>query len=257
MQRFDGINGIVTGAGGGIGRAVALRLAQEGAGVLAVDIRGEKADETAAMAAVFSGRVVPFKADVTSAGEVSGYVDAAWEAFGSIRFFHNNAGIGGVHKSIEDTGVAEWGASMDVMLNACFYGLKYVLPRMKESGGGSVVNMGSILALKGEKNRSDYVTAKHAIIGLTRTAAIEVARDGIKVNAICPGPILTELVAEHERIANPADPMGERRRYEEGTPVGRYGTLEEAAELISFLLAPGLYYLTGATISFDGGLIVQ
>jgi NAD(P)-dependent dehydrogenase (short-subunit alcohol dehydrogenase family) len=254
MGLLDGLGGIVTGAGSGIGRAVTIRLAQEGGSVLAVDMNLDAVDETASKGKDSPGKIIPFKADVTISSEVRAYVDQAMKEFGNLRFFHNNAGVGGVHKSIIDTSEEEWDQVMNINLRSYFLGMKYVLPAMKSSGGGAIVITGSVLSLKAAPNRSDYVVTKHAVLGLARSAASEAAKDGIKVNCIGPGPIEGPLMAQSERLVNPDDPEFERTRFEMATPMGRYGKPEEVADLAAFLLSPQTPYLTGAFISIDGGI---
>lgn len=259
MGDFDGMGAVVTGAGSGIGRAVTLRLAAAGARVLAVDLRRDAAeavaDEAKSVASEAGGQVAAHEADVTDAEQVRGYAERAVAEFGNLRLFHNNAGVEGVHKDIADTSEDEWHAIMAINLHSLFYGLKYVLPRIKDAGGGAVVNTGSILSFKAAPGRSDYVVSKHAVLGLTRSAASEHAKDGIKVNCICPGPIETPLMERSERLVNPDDPGFERRRFEEGTPIGRYGAPEEVAELVAFLMSPRVPYMTGAAVTIDGGIL--
>lgn len=252
---FGGMTAVVTGAGSGIGKAVTLRLAAGGAQVLAVDLREEAAAATAEAAVGLPGHVLAHTADVTSSHEVRGYVERCLTTFGNLRLFHNNAGVEGVHKSIVDTTEDEWDAIMSINFRSVFLGLKYVIPVMKQSGGGAIVNTGSLLSFKAAPNRSDYTASKHAVLGLTRSAACEFAKDGIRVNCICPGPIETPLMERSERLVNPTDPMLERQRFEQGTPVGRYGTPEEVAELVAFLLSDRVPYMTGAAVVVDGGIM--
>jgi NAD(P)-dependent dehydrogenase (short-subunit alcohol dehydrogenase family) len=185
---------------------------------------------------------------------VSEFVARA-EQLGPVSFFFNNAGVEGVHKTIVDTSADEWDRVMAINLRSVFLGLKYVLPAIKRTGGGSIVNTGSILSLKGAVGRSDYVVSKHALIGLTRCAAAEHAIDGIQVNCICPGPIETPLMDRSERLINPDDPGFERRRLQEATPMARYGRPEEIAETVAFLLSGRVPYLTGAFFAIDGGIM--
>jgi NAD(P)-dependent dehydrogenase (short-subunit alcohol dehydrogenase family) len=250
---FSGRTGIVTGGGTGIGRCVAERLAAAGATVVAVGRRKEPLEQAATRSGG-AGRIVAHAADVTDEAAVRGYVARA-EALGPVSFFFNNAGIGGVHKSIVDTTMDELDRCMAVNFRAAFMGLKYVIPAMRRAGGGQIVNTGSLLALKGTVNRSDYTASKHALLGLTKCAASECAKLGIQVNCICAGPVDTPLQAESERLVNPQDPGYERRRYDAVIPMGRYGTPEEIAATVLFLLSGAVPYLTGAEIVVDGGFI--
>lgn len=247
----EAASAIVTGAGSGIGRAVTLALAAAGDRVLAVDRNLESAEETAKLA---SGTVVAHRSDVSDPDQVAGYLAAALEQHGPPQKFFNNAGVEGVHRSIEETSVEDWLAVTAVNLHGVFYGLKHVLPVMRARGGGAIVNTGSILSLKAAADRSDYVTTKHAVLGLTRSAAAEGAPHGIRVNCICPGPIDTPLMSRSEVLVNPDDPAFERDRFVSGTPVGRYGTPVEIAELVLHLLRPDLGYHTGSAIAIDGGI---
>jgi len=253
-SEFAGLTGIVTGAGSGIGRAVSLYLAARGAQVLAVDVRMSAAEAVAAEALPLEGSIVAHQADVTRPDEVAAYAERAAGLSGRLWFFHSNAGVEGVHRSIIDTELDDWRSVTAINLDSCFYGLKYVLPLLVAGGGGAVVLTGSLLSLRAAANRSDYVATKHAVLGLTRTAAAEMAKLNVRVNCICPGPIETPLMTRSEILVNSDDPGAERRRFESGTPMGRYGTPEEVARSVAFLLSPEVPYLTGAALSLDGGL---
>ncbi|RZT25557.1 NAD(P)-dependent dehydrogenase (short-subunit alcohol dehydrogenase family) [Mycobacterium sp. BK558] len=252
INSFEGKVAIVTGAGSGIGQAVTLELAAHGARVLAVDLNEQSAKDTASQA---EGEVIPFAADVSVAAQVRAYADAAVTLLGPPRLFFNNAGVEGVHKSIADTTEEEWRSVVGVNLDGMFFGLKYVLPLIEQAGGGAVVNTGSILSLKAAPDRSDYVVTKHGVLGLTRTAAAEVAGANIRVNCICPGPVSTPLMTRSESLVNPDDPGFERERFIEGTPMHRYGEPREIAQLVMFLLRDDVGYLTGSAVNIDGGIM--
>jgi NAD(P)-dependent dehydrogenase (short-subunit alcohol dehydrogenase family) len=254
-QDFAGLGGIVTGAGSGIGQAATLEIAARGGEVLAVDLNGDAADETVRLAADLPGRVVAHRADTTDPVAVEGFALRLADEFERPWFFHNNAGVGGAHKPLVDIELDEWQRAIDINLNSYFFGLKYVLPVLVERGGGAVVLTGSLLSLKGAANRSDYTATKHAVLGLTRAAAAEVATSGVKVNCICPGPIETPLQFLSEKLSSSGgDPQAERLRFTESTPIGRYGTPEEIARAVAFLLSPAVPYLTGSALTVDGGL---
>jgi NAD(P)-dependent dehydrogenase (short-subunit alcohol dehydrogenase family) len=248
----EGAVAIVTGAGSGLGRAAALTLAGEGATVLGVDLRPETVEALEPAA----GRIVAHGADVTDAAEVRAYVTRARDELGGVDRFFNNAGVGGSHKDLVDLEDDEWDAHMAINLRSAFLGLKHVMRAMIAQGrGGSIVNTGSLLSFKAAPGRGDYTVAKHGVAGLTRTAAAEGARHGIRVNCVCPGPIDTPLMAESERLVNPDDPGWERRRFEEGTPLGRYGRPEEVGETVSWLLSDRVPYMTGSLVVLDGGIL--
>lgn len=254
MYDFHARTGIVTGAGSGIGRSVTLVLAAAGATVLAVGRREQPLEDLVSATRDSDGTVVPFIADVTDEAAVRAYVERAGE-LGPVTFFFNNAGVGGAHKSIVDMTMEELDDCMGVNFRAAFMGVKYVLPAMKRAGGGQIVNNGSLLSMKGGFNRADYTVSKHAVLGLTKAAAAENARDNIQVNIVCPGPVDTPLQALSERMVNPDDPGFERRRYDTIIPMGRYGEPKEVADTVMFLLSGTVPYLTGTEIVIDGGFI--
>jgi NAD(P)-dependent dehydrogenase (short-subunit alcohol dehydrogenase family) len=182
------------------------------------------------------------------------YAKAAADLQGPPTLFFNNAGVEGVHRSILETDPADWLRVIDINLNSMFWGLQAVLPYMKAEGAGAVVNTGSILSLKSAPDRSDYAVTKHAVLGLTRSAASEMAAHGIRVNCLCPGPVETPLMRRSELLVNPDDPDFERHRFEQGTPIGRYAQPREIAETVMFLLRGDIGYQTGAAVVIDGGI---
>lgn len=241
---------IVTGAASGMGRACVERFAADGVGVVAVDLDG---DGLETLRGEVEGRVETVTADVSVEADVARYADAAREAFGTVDGFFNNAGIAGFRKSIVDLPVTEWETAMRINLLSAFMGLKYVIPLLRRPGG-SVVTTSSIAAIKAEFDRSDYVVSKLAVIGLTKTAAAENGKEGLRFNCICPGPTETPMIEEHERWVG-EDVAQVRSEIAAMNPMGRYAKPSEIASLVSFLLLGDSGYITGAAIPIDGGYL--
>jgi NAD(P)-dependent dehydrogenase (short-subunit alcohol dehydrogenase family) len=241
---------IITGAASGMGRACAEKFSADGVGVIAVD---RDADGLDALRGEISGTVETVVADLTVEADVVRYAQVAAETFGSVDGFFNNAGIAGFRKSIVDLPVAEWEAAMRVNLLSAFMGLKYVIPLLRRPGG-SVVTTSSIAAIKAEFDRSDYVVSKLAVIGLTKTAAAEHGKDGLRFNCICPGPTETPMMAEHERWVG-EDVASVHEQIAAMNPMGRYAKPAEIASLVSFLLLGDSAYITGTAIPIDGGYL--
>jgi len=242
---FSGKNIIVTGATGDLGVAIVQRLILQGANVLAV------AGHQSALSrlATFSGpgTLETSVADVSDAEQVLGYATHAFALWGQIDGFVNNAGIQTPVRPIVDFPEEDFDRVMAVNIRGVFLGMKYVLPRMRE--GGSVVNMSSASGLVGGAGICAYVASKHAIIGLTKTAALEQGPREVRVNACCPGPIagrMTFKLAE-EVFA------GSKKTFAETVPLGRHGTPEDVAGLVFYLLSDESSYATGTAHSVDGG----
>lgn len=219
---------------------------------MAGDANRAKLDELGALAQGLPGIVEPHPMNVTSAIEVEGLIRAAETRFGGFDSLFVNAGVSGVHKSIPETSLDEWHASMATNLTSAFLALKVGMPRIRRPGG-SIVLTASTLALRGAACRSDYVVSKHGVVGLTRTAALELAKLGVVVNCICPGPIDTPMMSYYAHSQSD-DVSIVRRRVESEIPLGRYGTADEVAELVRFLLSGEVGFVTGAAISVDGGV---
>ncbi|MDO9712102.1 SDR family NAD(P)-dependent oxidoreductase [Paracraurococcus lichenis] len=247
---FTGKAAIVTGGANGIGAAVARGFVQRGGRVCIVD---RDADAGEALAAELGKSAIFRAADVTRAGEVQAYVQATLEAFGTVDAFHNNAGIEGKVAPTAEYEEAVYDAVMGVNVKGVFLGLRHVLPVMLRQGRGAVVNTASIAGLVGTPGMSAYVASKHAVIGLTKVAAGEVGPQGVRVNAVCPGPIDTRMVQDIAKQVSPNNPGGVEERYAAGIPLRRYGRAEEVANLVLFLLSDLAGNITGAHYVVDGG----
>src|ERR1700733_9923606 len=250
---FKGKVALITGAGNGIGRATAVGFARDGARVVVVDRDTAGGEGTAGIIRQQGGNALFVAADVTKSADVQAYVKAALDAYGTIDCFHNNAGIEGNIAPTAEYDEAMFDAVMSVNVKGVFLGLRHVLPVMLKQGSGSVVNTASVAGLVASPGMSAYVASKHAVIGLAKTAAGEVARAGVRVNCICPGPIDTRMIHSVESMLNPDDPGSVGNRYQANIPIGRYGTAEEVANLVIFLSSSLASNITGAQYVVDGG----
>lgn len=249
-SRFEGKVAVVTGAASGIGRATAARLGSEGARLLLVDRDGAQLAATAKDL----DAAAHLEADVTDEAAVDGYVAEA-ESLGGIDLFVNNAGIEGRVAPIVELALEDWDRVQAVNARGVFLGLRAVLRSMTKTGrGGAIVNTASQAGIKGGPSFSPYIASKHAVVGLTRTAALEVASKGIRVNAVAPGFIDTRMMHDLERAFGADDVEEARRRREAAVPIGRYGSPEEVASVIAFLLSDDASYVTGNIVLIDGGL---
>jgi NAD(P)-dependent dehydrogenase (short-subunit alcohol dehydrogenase family) len=249
-MRFDGQIAVVTGAAAGFGLAVARRLADEGACLLLVD----RAAEPLRDAAATLSNAWPVEADVSHEEDVEFYVQQAIDRFGRIDLFFNNAGIEGRMAPMTELSVADFDRVWAVNARGVFLGLRAVLRVMKRQSSGAIVNTASMAAIRGSATFSPYVAAKHAVVGLTRCAALEGAPFGIRVNAIAPGHIDTRMARDLTAQIDPTDPDAVFQRTSSSIPVGRYGTADEVASLATWLLSPEASYVSGSTHLIDGAL---
>lgn len=237
---------LVTGAGSGIGAAIARQLARGGAKVVVADIVLDHAEMVAAEITAAGGIAIAAMVDVADAIEVEALVDFARRTFGGLHLAVNNAGIGGPSAPTGEYPLDGWHHVINVNLNGAFYGLRYEIPAILASGGGAIVNMASILGTLGFAQAPAYVAAKHGLVGLTKTAAIEYAKHGIRINAVGPGFIDTPLLSNNLDAAA----LGYVTSLH---PLGRLGTSEEVAELTCFLLSDAAGFITGSYRLVDGG----
>jgi NAD(P)-dependent dehydrogenase (short-subunit alcohol dehydrogenase family) len=253
IMDFTGKVVLITGAGNGIGRASAIGFASRGAKVVIVDRDTDAGEATAGILRQQGSEAQFVAADVTKSTEVQNYVKAALDAYGRIDCFYNNAGIEGSVAATAEYDEDMFDRVMAVNVKGVFLGLRHVLPVMIKQGRGAVVNTASVAGLVASPGMPAYVASKHAVIGLTKTAAGEVARSGVRVNAVCPGPIDTRMIHSLESMLNPADPGSVGSRYQQNIPLGRYGTAEEIANLVIFLCSDLALNITGAQYVADGG----
>ncbi len=247
--------GIVTGAGGAIGREIALLLAARGVAVLAADHDAAAAEATAEAVRAAGGACAAHATDVTCEEAVAGMVAACVERFGSLDLLVGNAAIEGPAGRIEELDVEAFRRVLDVNVLGVFLCLKHALPVMQQAGSGRIVTMASVAGLYATPKLAAYGASKHAVIGMTRTAAVENAGRGITVNAVCPGPQASRMMESIESQVAPADPGAARSAYEGTIPMGRYGEPAEIAAVTAWLLLDAPPYLTGQAIAVDGGLL--
>ena len=250
---FTGHVAIVTGAGGGIGRAVALALSDAGAKVLLVDLARERGMETELQIKARGGDALFVAADVSQELEVKAYVETACHAWGRVDIFMNNAAWQGEILSLVDYPVDMFDKVMGINVRGVFLGLKYVLPVMMAQGKGAVVNTASLGAYVATRKLGPYTASKHAVLGLTKTAALEVARKGIRVNAVCPGPVDTDMLREIESVQAAGSVLNLREQRAATIPDGRYAEPAEVANLMVYLASDFASHITGQGIQINGG----
>jgi NAD(P)-dependent dehydrogenase (short-subunit alcohol dehydrogenase family) len=251
MRRLEGKRSIVTGAASGIGRAIALRLAAEGASVVIADVDEGIAEKTAAE---IDGETIVQRTDVTREADVEALVKRAVSEWGGLDVMVNNAGVGVAGTAVSTT-AEEYGFVMDVCVRGTFLGMKHAIPAIKDSGGGSVVNMSSVAALVGIPDRAVYSAAKGAILAMTRTSAIDHIGEGVRVNCIAPGTVDTPWVA---RItAGYEDPEEARANMRARQPHGRLVAPEEIGAMAAYLASDESASCVGACMVVDGGVTAR
>jgi len=252
-RRFEGKVAVVTGAAGGIGRAAVARFAAEGASVVCVDLPGSALDEVLADAKAAGANAIAVPADVSRSDEVQNYVNRATDAFGRIDAFFNNAGIEGWVGPSTEYPEEIFDRVLAVNVKGVWLGMKYVVPVMRGHGGGAIVNTASVAGLGGTPTIIAYGASKHAVIGLTKSAAMEFGADQVRVNAVCPSPIETRMMRSLERGINPDAPEAVHDQIAAGIPLGRYGEPGEVAALAAFLCSDDAKFISGGVYTVDGG----
>ena len=250
---FKGKVALITGGGNGIGKATAMAFAGRGARVVVVDRDGAAAEAVAGAIRQQGGDAKAVTADVTRSADVQAYVKAALDAYGKIDCFFNNAGIEGKVAHTADYDEAMFDQVMGVNVKGVFLGLRHVLPVMLNQKSGAVVNTASVAGIIGTPGMPAYVASKHAVIGLTKTASGEVARSGVRINAVCPGPVETRMIQSLAQQLRPHDPGSVEKTYQTVIPSGRYTRPEEIADVVLFLCSDLASNITGAQWVVDGG----
>jgi NAD(P)-dependent dehydrogenase (short-subunit alcohol dehydrogenase family) len=250
--RLDGKVAVVTGAAGVIGSATIRLLAERGARVVAVD-RREQDLQTAIRDLPASAQTLAVSADVTDEDEVADYVRAAVEKFGTVDVFYNNAGIEGDIAPITKYSLQTFRRVIDVNVVGVFLGLKHVLPVMLKQNSGSIINTASIAGLIGSQDIAVYSASKHAVIGLTKSAALECAGSGVRVNCVCPGLIDSRMLSAIIEGRNPGNAPVPNDKIVERIPARRLGHASEVASIVAFLASDEASYVSGSAYTVDGG----
>ena len=241
---------IITGGTNGIGRAICTRFAAEGARVVVSDMDTVHGEAVVATIVAAGGHAVYVRADVSIDHDMHMLFRRAFEIYGGVHIMVNNAGIEGASVAIGEYDMAEFDRVIDVNLRGVFLGMQAAVKHMTTTGGGVILNMSSVAGLKGVATLAPYTASKHAVVGLTKAAALEYATQHIRINAICPGAVVTDMI--HRITKN--DPATEVA-YAKLQPIGRMGTPDEIAEVALFLCSDASSFLTGVALPADGGIM--
>ena len=250
MSDMKGKIALVTGATTGIGRATAIEFARNGAAVVVSDVNTAEGLKTANLIENEGGEATFVECDVSASADVEALISQVLKKHGRLDAAHNNAGVEGARVPLIDLTEEQWDAVMAVNLKGVWMCMKHEIPQMLEQGGGAIVNTSSVAGLMGMKGSTAYGTAKHGVIGLTKTAALEYADRGVRVNAVCPGAVRTPMT---ERLMG-NDPEREAM-YMSIQPIGRFGTTAEIANMVVWLCSDAASLVTGTAIPIDGGVM--
>jgi len=250
MKSLENKVAIVTGASSGIGEAIALTFAAEGAKVVVSDINEEGGNKVVAQIKSNGGEAIFIKADTSKAEDNEQLVAETVKQFGALHIAVNNAGIGGPAALTADYEIEAWNKVIDINLSGVFFGLKYQIPQIIANGGGSIINMASVLGQVGTKYSPAYVAAKHGVVGLTKASALEYADQKIRINSVGPGYIKTPLLIKSLNEEQMDDLVQKH-------PIGRLGESQEIAELVLWLASDKASFVTGSYYAAEGGFLAQ
>ncbi|MAN59628.1 MAG: oxidoreductase [Flavobacteriaceae bacterium] len=251
MENFKNKTVLITGGSGGIGTATAKEFLLLGANVMLVDINKEALKKT--VSDLSTDKVAFVTADVRDDEQVKNYVDKTLQTFGSIDVFFNNAGIEGEVKPLDQYSLDVFNRVIDVNIRGVYLGLRHVFPAMKKNGG-SIIITSSVAGLSGTAHVLPYVTSKHAVIGMMRTAALEGAPYNIRVNTVNPSPVNNRMMRSLEAGFAPEDATGAQKNFEAGIPLGRYASNQDVTNMVVFLASENSSFITGSVYSVDGGM---
>jgi NAD(P)-dependent dehydrogenase (short-subunit alcohol dehydrogenase family) len=247
MKKLEGKVAVITGSASGIGRKTAIRMAAEGAHVVGGDLNPDGGAETVELCAQAGTEGAFLKTDVTVEADIAALVALAVDRFGGVDILFNNAGSGGAVGPIEDTPLADWDRTQNVLLRSAFIGMKHAVPHLKRRGGGSIISTSSVAGLAGFPGLHAYCAAKAGVINLTRSAAIELGEHRIRVNCICPGDILTPM------RSSGLGPEEMARELATHQPIARAGEADDIAGAVLYFASDDAQWVTGTVLTVDGG----
>ena len=250
MGKLDGKVAVITGAASGMGRATAIRFAQEGAGIVVADLNSQGGELVVSEIAAAGGRAVFQRTDVTSEDDIKAMIGRAVKEYGRLDITYNNAGLGGATGRIEALKSEDWDKTFHILTRAVFLGIKYSVEPMRKVGGGSIISTSSVAGLRGVAGLCAYSAAKAAVISITESAAIDLGHDRIRVNCICPGGIVTPLTYK----TMPGGEEAAVKNMARMQPIPRAGKPEDIANMALFLAGDDSEWITGTAMIVDGGM---